>query len=97
MADEIGSLSEARVLHTSPEELCDFFVEKYRVEPRVMDGSEIQADYGDAQIDVSQSIDYAALDQSRPTRVTGTQGSTRLCHFSTIRPGGYGLRLNTCS
>ena len=59
MADEIGSLSEARVLNTSPEELCDYFVEKYRVEPRVMDGSGIQ-------VDVSQRVEYAVLDQSRP-------------------------------
>ncbi len=57
MADEIGSLSEERVLNTPPEELCDYFVEKYRVEPRVMDGSGIQADFGGTQIDVSQSIE----------------------------------------
>lgn len=73
MADEFGSLSEARVLNTSPDELCDYFVEKYRVEPLVIDESGIQFDYGDAQIDVSQSIDYAVFDQSRPTRVTGTR------------------------
>ena len=31
-------------------DLCDYFVEKYRVEPVVIDESEIKVDYGDAQI-----------------------------------------------
>lgn len=73
MANEIGSLSEERVLNTSPEELCDYFVEKYRVEPLVMDESGIHADYGDTQIDVSQRVEYAVFDRSRPTHVTGTR------------------------
>ena len=73
MANEIRSLSEERVLNTSPEELCDYFVEKYRVEPLVMDESGIQADYGDTQIDVSQRVEYAVFDRSRPTHVTGTR------------------------
>ena len=73
MADEISSLSEERVLNTSPKELCDYFVEKYRVEPLVMDESGIQADYGDTQIDVSQRVEYAVFDRSRPTHVTGTR------------------------
>ena len=73
MADEISSLSEECVLNTSPEELCDYFVEKYRVAPLVMDESGIQADYGDTQIDVSQRVDYAVFDRSRPTHVTGTR------------------------
>ena len=73
MADEIGSLSEERVLNTSPDELCVYFVEKYRVEPLVIDESGIQFDYGDAQIDVSRRIEYAVFDRSGPTHVTGTR------------------------
>ena len=73
MADEIGSLSEERVLNTSPEKLCNYFVEKYRVEPLVMDESGIQVDYGDTQIDVSQRVEYAVFGRSGPTHVTGTR------------------------
>ena len=73
MAEEIGSLSEARVLNTSPEELCDYFVEKYRVEPLVIDESGIQVDYGDTQIDVSRRVEYGGFGQGGPIHVTGTR------------------------
>ena len=73
MSNEIGSLSEERVLNTSPEELCDYFVEKYRIEPLGIEESGIQANYGDAQIDVSHRFEYAVFDRSSPTYVTGTR------------------------
>ena len=70
---EIGSLSEDRVLNTSPDDLCDYFVEKYKVEPIVINESGIEVDYGDAQIDISQRFAYAVHDRSRPVHVTGTR------------------------
>ena len=73
MANEIGSLSEDRVLNTSPEKLCEYFVEKYRIEPPVIQRSGIQADYGDAKIDVSRRIEYAVFDRNVPAYVTGTR------------------------
>ena len=73
MSNEIGSLSEDRVLNTSPEKLCDYFVEKYSIDPLVIDESGIHIDYGDAQVDVSHRFEYAVFDQSRPTYVTGTR------------------------
>ncbi len=73
MSNEIGSLSEDRVLNTSPEKLCDYFVEKYSIDPLVIDESGIQIDYGDAQVDVSHRFEYAVFDRSRPTYVTGTR------------------------
>ena len=73
LAQEIGSLSEDRVLNTSPEALSDYFVQKYTVEPIVIDESGIEVDYGDAQIDVSQRFGYVVFDRSRPTYVTGTR------------------------
>ena len=54
-------------------DLCDYFVEKYRVEPVVIDESEIKVDYGDAQIDVSRRFEYAVFDRSGPAYVTGTR------------------------
>ena len=73
LSKEIGSLSEDRVLSTSPVGLCDYFVEKYRVEPVVIDESEIKVDYGDAQIDVSRRFEYVVFDRSGPAYVTGTR------------------------
>ena len=73
MSNEIGLLSEDRVLNTSPEQLCDYFVEKYSVAPLVIDESGIQVDYGDAQVDVSYRFEYAVFDRSSPTYVTGTR------------------------
>ena len=73
LAKELGSLSEDRVLNTSPNNLCDYFVEKYEVEPIVIDEAGIRVDYGDAQIDVSQRFEYVVLDRRSPTYVTGTR------------------------
>ena len=73
LSKEVGSLSEDRVLNTSPEKLCDYFVEKYMVETVAIDESGIEVDYGDAQIDVSRRFEYAVFDRSRPAYVTGTR------------------------
>ena len=73
MSKEIGSLSEDRVLNTSPEDLCDYFVGKYRVEPLAIDESGIKVDYGDAQIDVSHRFEYAVFELGGPTHETGTR------------------------
>ena len=73
MSNEIGSLSEDHVLNTSPEKLCDYFVEKYSINPLVIDESGIQIDYGDAQVDVSHRFEYAVFDRNSPTYITGTR------------------------
>ena len=73
MSDEISSLEENRVLKTSAERLCGYFVEKYRIEPTAIDESGIQVDYGDAQIDVSRRCEYVVFDRRTPTFVTGTR------------------------
>ena len=73
LIDEIDSLSEGRALNTSPEDLCNYFVEKYAVTAPEIDESQIHADYGDAQIDVSQRFDYALFDRDGPYHITGTR------------------------
>lgn len=70
---EIDSLSESQILETSPEELRDYFVEKYRVEPIVLDESAIQMDYGEAQVDVSRRFEYGIFDRNGPYYITGTR------------------------
>ena len=73
LSNEVASLSEERVLNTSPEDLCNYLVDKYAVEVAQIDESGINADYGDAQVDVSQRFEYAVFDRSRPLYITGTR------------------------
>ena len=73
LSNEVASLSEERVLNTSPEDLCNYLVDKYAVEAAQIDESGINADYGDAQVDVSQRFEYAVFDRSRPLYITGTR------------------------
>ena len=73
LSKEIGSLNEDRVLNSSPEDLYDYFFDKYRIDVIEIDESRIQADYGDTQVDVSHRFEYAVFDRSRPTYVTGTR------------------------
>ena len=69
----IGSLSEDRVLNTSHEDLSNYYTDKYRIEGLKIDESKIQIRYGDAQIDVSNRIDYFVRDRSGPFYITGTR------------------------
>ena len=73
LSNEVASLSEEQVLNTSPEDLCNYLVDKYAVEAAQIDESGINADYGDAQVDVSHRFEYAVLDRSRPLYITGTR------------------------
>ena len=73
LSSEVASLSEDRVLNTSPEDLCNYLVEKYTIEVAEIDESGINADYGDAKVDVSQRFEYVVFDRSRPLYITGTR------------------------
>ena len=73
ISNEIDSLGEDRVLNSSLEDLCDYLIEKYKVEPIVIDEPGIQVDYGDARIDVSNMFQYAVFDRDTPTFVSGTR------------------------
>ena len=56
LTKEIGLLEEERVLNTSPDALCEYFIEKYSIEPVIIDESGIKVDYGDARVDVSHRV-----------------------------------------
>ena len=73
LSNEVASLSEERVLNTSPEDLCNYLVGKYAFEAAHIDESGINADYGDAQVDVSQRFEYVVSDRSRPLYIIGTR------------------------
>lgn len=67
MRDEINSLDENRILNTSEEDLCFYFVEKYKVEALQIDESQIKIDYGDARVNLK---DYGHIVSLTGTRVT---------------------------
>lgn len=73
MTAEIDALSENRLLNTPVDDLYNYFVQKYAVEPPVLDEAGIQADYGSTKVDVSGRFDYAVFDRTTPTYVTGTR------------------------
>ena len=78
MVDEINSLDENRIFNTSEEDLCNYFVEKYKVEAPQIDEEQIKTDYADIQTTVE---DNGYIDLVTGTRVTfyipirGGQGS----------------------
>ena len=73
ISKEVDALDENQILNSSHSDLCQYLVEKYTVDPVRIDEEGIQADYGDAQVDVSHRFEYAVFDRSRPTYVTGTR------------------------
>ena len=73
LANGINSLSEKEVLNTSQEDMVTYLVEKWRINPLVIDESGIHMDYGDAQIDVSSEFRRAIFDRSKPFYITGTR------------------------
>ena len=73
MRNEIDNLGEDHLLNTRQEELSEYFLQKYRVELLRIDESQIQMEYEDVQIDVSQRFGYFAYHTGRTTYVTGTR------------------------
>jgi len=49
MVSEIDGLPESRLLNTPVDDLCNYFTERYSIEPVEINESGIQADYGDAK------------------------------------------------
>ena len=73
ISKEVDALVENQILNSSHSDLCQYLVEKYTVDPVRIDEEGIQADYGDAQVDVSHRFEYAVFDRGRPAYVTGTR------------------------
>ena len=73
MLSKINSLDEDRILRTSEQELCSYFVEKYKVNAVQIDESKIQVEPGDVEIDVSQRMEYGAYGDPGPVYATGTR------------------------
>lgn len=70
---EISQMDGNRLLNTSPDDLCDYFEEKYRVNVPVLKEDEITADQNETQIDVSGDRLRVIRDRSRPFYISGTE------------------------
>ena len=73
LEDEIAGRDENRLLNTSVEDLCKYFVEKYRIDVPVLNMDEITVDRRETQINVSRDPHRIIIDRSRPVYVPGTE------------------------
>ena len=73
LLSEINVLEEDRILGTPEQELCSYFVEKYKVNTIQIDDSKIQVEPGDVEIDVSKRMEYVAYGDPGPVYATGTR------------------------
>ena len=71
MRDEIDAIDGNRLLNTSVGDLCEFFVQKYRIDVPTLHEAAITADQREAKVDVSGDYRRLILDRSRPAYVRG--------------------------
>lgn len=63
---EIDGFSEDYVLSTPTQELTDYLVHKYSIDPLVLREEEIEVDHADCRLDVSKDTSRPVFDRSRP-------------------------------
>jgi hypothetical protein len=73
LTDEINKMDGNRLLNTSPDDLCDYLEDKYRVNVPSLIEAEIVADQNETQIDVSRDFLRAIRDRSQPFHIVGTE------------------------
>lgn len=72
MIQAIDSYRDNKLLNTSPSDLTDYFVQKYRIPPIELLEDDITVDVQDEKVDVSQDRLRSIVDRSTPTLVDGT-------------------------
>ena len=75
MFEEIDSFEGNRLLNTSVDDLCDYFEQRYQIEPLRLREDEIAVDQNEAEIDVSHDRSRAIFDRNRPFYLKGTSVS----------------------
>jgi len=73
LADEIAQYDGNRLLNTSVDDLCAYFMNKYRLDVPTLREDQIVADQKETQIDVSRDQMRYIRDRSRPFHVPGTK------------------------
>lgn len=72
LGEEIDGMDGDRLLNTSVDDLCEYFVQQYRIDVPVLNVDEIVADQSETEIDVSQDPLRFIPDRSRPAYIKGT-------------------------
>ena len=73
LQEEVANLDGNRLLYTLIDDLCPYFVKKYRVDIPVLKRDEIEVDQWETQIDVSRDPMRGIYDRSQPVYVPGTE------------------------
>lgn len=73
MNEEIDSIEGNRLLNTNPEELVNYFKEKYLLLAPKLIEDKISVDQNESQIDVSNDPNRFIFDRSEPFYITGTK------------------------
>lgn len=73
LTDEIAKFDGNRLLNTSIDDLCDYFVKKFCVDVPVLKENQIVVDQKETQIDVSNDPMRFIRDPSRPFFIAGTK------------------------
>lgn len=88
---EVTSIDGNRLLNTSVDDLCDYFVKKYQFHLPILLEDKIVADQQETQIDVSNDRNRHILDRSRPFYVPGAEVTLEVpfegeAHFFRVAP-----------
>jgi len=73
LAKDISGYNGDRLLNTSVDDLCDYFVEKYQIIAPTLLEDGIVADQNEVDIDVSRDPMRSIRDRSRPFHIKGTE------------------------
>lgn len=73
LKEEIADLDGNRLLNTPVNDLCAYFVERYRIDIPVLNRDQIEVDQREIQVDVRGNINYAIDDLTQPFYVSGTE------------------------
>ncbi len=96
LENEILSYDSNQILNVSEEDLCEYLVSEYSLEPPELLENEIYADHEEADVDVSRDQMRLIRDRSRPFYIKGSQitiiipfeGDGNLFQY---RPSSFGL------
>lgn len=69
---EIDTMEDDRLLNTSLDDLVVYLVDKYQIDPLVLDDAEISVDQQEKKIDVSGDSGRHISDRSKPFHIKGT-------------------------
>lgn len=78
MRQEVESLEANRLLNTAPEDLKNYLVAKYRVEPIALRRDQWYADHQETQVDVRYDQSRWITDKSRPVMIPGERFEVRV-------------------